>query len=282
MGSVFLKYSRDAENEADRTGAKIMYEAGYDPRAMAQFFEKLQAEDRPGTPQFLSDHPNPGNRAAMVMEAISQLPPKRYIENTNDFIEVKGIVLTMKPYTAEQVAQMQRQRQPRLNLAGENSIIPANFFQPLNHSAFRIDYPSNWQVLGDGNSAVTIAPPAGISNDGIAYGAVISAYRPQVQQGLSTSTQQIYQALRYSNPAMHALSGVQPLQVNGLPGQAVNLQTTSPFVDGNEQPVPERDMLVTVQRPDGSVLWMMFIAPEQQFDALSPTFNRMLQSLQVR
>src|SRR3954464_5706889 len=85
MGSVFLKYSRDAEGEADRTGAKIMYEAGYDPRAMAQFFEKLEAEDRPGGPQFLSDHPNPGNRAAMVMEAISQLPAKRYVENSNEF-----------------------------------------------------------------------------------------------------------------------------------------------------------------------------------------------------
>src|SRR4051812_36483424 len=41
LGSVFLKYSRDAESEADRVGAKIMYEAGYDPHAMAQFFEKL-------------------------------------------------------------------------------------------------------------------------------------------------------------------------------------------------------------------------------------------------
>jgi hypothetical protein len=37
-----------------------------------------------------------------------------------------------------------------------------------------------------------------------------------------------------------------------------------------------------VQRPDGSVLWMMFIAPEEQFEQLSPTFTKMLNTLQVR
>src|SRR6185436_11479832 len=52
---LFLKYSRDAESEADRVGAKLMYEAGYDPRAMAQFFEKLAGEGAAGGPQFLSD-----------------------------------------------------------------------------------------------------------------------------------------------------------------------------------------------------------------------------------
>jgi hypothetical protein len=282
MGSVFLKYSRDAESEADRSGAKIMYEAGYDPRAMAQFFEKLKAESPPGGPQFLSDHPDPGNRAAMVMEAISQLPPKRFVQDSAEFRRIKAIAATMKPYTAQQVAQMQQQRQPRLNASTQGAIMPAGSFQTLNHSAFQIQYPSNWQAMGDSNSTVTIAPPGGVSSNAIAYGVIISVYRPQSQVDLATATQQIYQGLRNSNPSMRAISEAPPVQVNGLPGQVVNLQSESPLVDNNGQPVAERDMLVTVQRPGGSILWMLFIAPEQQFEELSPTFNRMLQSLQVR
>src|SRR5947208_2782321 len=46
-GSVLLKYSRTAETQADVLGTQILYDAGYDPRALAQFFEKLQAQGGP-------------------------------------------------------------------------------------------------------------------------------------------------------------------------------------------------------------------------------------------
>jgi hypothetical protein len=215
------------------------------------------------------------------MEAVSQLPPKRFIENSPEFREVKRLASTMKPYSAEQIAQMQRQRQPRMNFETPGSVTQASGFQTLRHSAFQIQYPANWQVLGNSNSAVTIAPPGGISNDAIAYGVVISAYRPRTQQSLTESTRQIIQALRNSNPSMRLISDAQPININGLQGLAVNLQSPSPLAASNGEPVPERDMLVTVQRPDGSILWMLFIAPEQQFQQLSPTFKRMLDSLQV-
>ncbi|MCU1284518.1 MAG: yfgC 1 [Acidobacteriales bacterium] len=282
LGSVFLKYSRDAESEADRTGAKIMYEAGYDPRAMAQFFDKLKQEDRAGGPQFLSDHPDPGNRAEAVTQAISELPAKRFLTDSPEFRRAKQVAATMKPYTAEQVAQMQQQRQPRVTPASQGSISPSGGFQTLNHSAFQMDYPANWQVFGNANSAVTIAPQGGVSNDSIAYGVIVNLYRPQTQISLSQSTQQIYQALRNSNQSMRAISAPQQIQVSGLPGEIVNLQSPSPLADNSGQPIAERDMLVTVQRQDGSILWLLFIAPEQQFDALSPTFKRMLDSLQTR
>jgi predicted Zn-dependent protease len=57
--SALLKFSRSAEAQADYNGALMMYEAGYDPREMAHFFEKLEAQGgRQGAfSQFLSDHP---------------------------------------------------------------------------------------------------------------------------------------------------------------------------------------------------------------------------------
>src|SRR5690348_16708088 len=56
--SLILKFSRDAETEADLLGSHLMAEAGYNPIEMARFFEKLAANGSQGL-QFFSDHPNP-------------------------------------------------------------------------------------------------------------------------------------------------------------------------------------------------------------------------------
>jgi predicted Zn-dependent protease len=60
-GTVLMKYSRSDEGQADSVGAIIMYRAGYNPAELANFFEVL-AKQGGSPPQFLSDHPNPGNR----------------------------------------------------------------------------------------------------------------------------------------------------------------------------------------------------------------------------
>ncbi len=62
-GGVLLRYSRTAESQADVMGTQVLYDAGYDPRAMAQFFEKLEGETKgKNPPEFFSDHPNPEHR----------------------------------------------------------------------------------------------------------------------------------------------------------------------------------------------------------------------------
>ena len=57
--SILLKYSRDAERQADLMGTQTLYDTGYDPKAMVQFFEKIQAESKGRASEFFSDHPNP-------------------------------------------------------------------------------------------------------------------------------------------------------------------------------------------------------------------------------
>ncbi|HUG52497.1 MAG TPA: M48 family metallopeptidase [Vicinamibacteria bacterium] len=69
INALFLKFSRDAENEADRVGLEMLARAGYDPMAMASFFELLQEQHRrnpSSVEQFFSSHPSPANRAAKV------------------------------------------------------------------------------------------------------------------------------------------------------------------------------------------------------------------------
>jgi predicted Zn-dependent protease len=59
---IMLKYSRTDEAQADAVGAIILYKAGYNPQALADFFKTLESQNTGAPPQWLSDHPNPGNR----------------------------------------------------------------------------------------------------------------------------------------------------------------------------------------------------------------------------
>jgi predicted Zn-dependent protease len=81
---LMLKYSRSDEAQADAVGAVILYKAGYNPQAMADFFKKLAAEGSSG-PQFLSDHPNPGNREEAIQKEIASWPAKKYAGGDGSF-----------------------------------------------------------------------------------------------------------------------------------------------------------------------------------------------------
>jgi predicted Zn-dependent protease len=99
VNSMFLKYSRDAENQADLLGSQILYDSGYDPRAMVEFFEKIQAESKGRAIQFLSDHPNPENRISSVQREIERLggAPANPRLDSPDFHSVKTSLASMPP-----------------------------------------------------------------------------------------------------------------------------------------------------------------------------------------
>jgi predicted Zn-dependent protease len=92
---TFLKFSRDAEREADYLGLQYMYKAGYDPNAFVAFFEKVQADEKkqPGTiPKVFSSHPPTPDRIEAVQKEIATILPARdqYIVTTSEFDSVKG------------------------------------------------------------------------------------------------------------------------------------------------------------------------------------------------
>src|SRR5262245_49538114 len=76
LGTLLLRYSRDFEKQADLLGAQIMARAGYDPRALARMFETIAreaGESGGGNPQWLSSHPNPGNRSEYIVNEANML-----------------------------------------------------------------------------------------------------------------------------------------------------------------------------------------------------------------
>ncbi|HWB84714.1 MAG TPA: M48 family metalloprotease [Bryobacteraceae bacterium] len=98
--SLLLHYSRDSESEADALGTHLMAEAGYDPSQLAVFFQKLQASGTQGSgflSQFLSDHPNPGNRQQAIQAEIRTLPQRHYNYQTGEFEKARAAVRALPP-----------------------------------------------------------------------------------------------------------------------------------------------------------------------------------------
>ena len=143
--SVLLKFSRSAETQADYNGALMMAEAGYNPIEMARFFEKLEATGGRQGPQFLSDHPNPGNRVKAVNDLIRQLPQRQYTTNTGQFERMQDLVNHLP--NRGQLRGDYRDQHPQ----GTPDIRPSSRFRQYATNAYAINYPENWQAYGDQN-----------------------------------------------------------------------------------------------------------------------------------
>ena len=95
MPLSLLRFSRNAEREADLLGMEYAYVAGYDPVALVQIFERLRAGER-DKKSMLSRaffcHPTTGDRVQRAQKSIvTYLPPREeYILNTSSFDEVKA------------------------------------------------------------------------------------------------------------------------------------------------------------------------------------------------
>jgi predicted Zn-dependent protease len=74
--TINMKYGRDDELESDRLGVAYMADAGYDPRALIRVMQVLaQANEGAQPPEFLSTHPDPGNRVEQIEATISERFP---------------------------------------------------------------------------------------------------------------------------------------------------------------------------------------------------------------
>src|SRR5438874_4198739 len=98
-GMAFLKFSRGAEEEADKLGVQYMWAAGYDPSAMATMFEKLEAKNKkkPGTiAKMFQDHPAPADRRASALALAARFPEREeYVISSSEFQRVKNRLLRL-------------------------------------------------------------------------------------------------------------------------------------------------------------------------------------------
>jgi hypothetical protein len=186
----------------------------------------------------------------------------------------------MKPLTSQQIADQQKQ------VAATGSgpdIRPASALKAFDHSQYQISYPENWQVFGDRNSSVTIAPQSGVSQNAVAYGLILNSYQPEDSgDSLDAATHDLLASLRQGNPDLREIGHDENIRVSGAAGKSVDLIGSSPLKDSNGRAIQERDWLVTFQRRDGGLLYLVFIAPDKDFGSMRPTFEQMLKTLRVK
>ncbi len=118
---TFLKFSRDAEREADLLGIEYQYAAGYDPAAMVTFFEKLSAQEKRKhgfMSSAFSTHPMNEDRIERSQKTIENMLPakEQYLTTTSDFDQVKARLITLTTGKKQEV-QMAGVQRPTLRKA---------------------------------------------------------------------------------------------------------------------------------------------------------------------
>jgi len=269
-GGLLLRYSRSDETQADVLGTQTLYDAGYDPRAMAQFFEKLQAETKgKNPPQFLSDHPNPGNRVERVNEEIDKLGgvPRNAKRDSAEFEAIKREVISLPVV-----------KTPPASAGNAAPAPPSGNFVDQQMNGVALKVPENWNKYEDGGS-VTFSPDGGISQKGgLAYGMIVSVHQVQrdgSEQALENATQALIRELAKTNPGLKVAREAARIELNGQRGLSTYLSNDSPT--GTE----ETDWLVTVLQPQGLVSFLG-VAPSAAYPEYEKTFTAVLDSVRLR
>ncbi|MBK6487348.1 MAG: M48 family metalloprotease [Gemmatimonadetes bacterium] len=139
LGVLFLKYGRDDEVEADALGFRYMTKIGYDPREMAEMFktlDRMSGSGTRGTPEWLSTHPDPGNRVEKTGERIAQAGPTvanaRKVERESFLRRLDGMVFGDDPR--------------------QGYFEGVNFLHPT--LKFRFSFPSGWKTQNSASAVI--------------------------------------------------------------------------------------------------------------------------------
>ena len=312
----FLHMSRGDEKQADLLGTEILYDAHYDPRGLPQFFETLQAKYGNGGAQFLSDHPNPGNRTEYVDQEIASLPRLKDPRVTSpEFKTIHALAQKRNALSEQEIkaggwrrsgqyaagpggqgamvqplqggggAQSSTSQSGQAQPLSRSQLALGGGMTPVSTSQFSVRAPSGWQKSTGQNGSVTLAPPGGAGGYGVSYGVLISLAKGQQPvrsaQELRAATQAIVQQLTQGNTGMSWDGQISALRVGGRDADAVTLRGQSPVAQRGAA-LSEHDWMVTVSRPDGAVSYLVFVAPEQDFQVMYPTFKNILDGFRPR
>ena len=283
FGAAFLKYSREYEKQADILGAQIMARAGYDPRDMANMFRTIEKEGGARGPEWLSNHPNPGNRAEYINREAQMLRVTNPVRNTEDFESVQARLDGMSPApTSEEVARgtagRNTPREGTTTRPAARVAAPSTRFQTYSEGdVFKIAVPNNWREMA-AESSVTFAPDGGygtISGHSVFTHGVQAGVLRNENHDLQEATNELVAGFAQSNPQIARAGNASRATVNGHSGMRTQLANVSEATDGRE-----RIVLYTAQMRDESLFYLIDIAPESEFGTYQSVINKIASNVQ--
>ena len=284
LGTWLMKYSRDYERQADIVGAQIMARAGYDPRDLARMFETIQKQGGGGAPEWLSSHPNPGNRTQAINAEAQQLRvgPR---PSDSGFNQAKSRLASMPP--ARTMAEMERsggrngggETAPvSVGRVGEPVPQPSRQYRTAQGGQlFQLQVPTNWTPV-QSNNAVKFVPQNGYGEyrgqvtltHGIELGVARASSRD-----LNAATQTAIEGFVRSNEGMRITGRQQNARLGGREAIFTPLQGRS-ALGGNE-----RIELYTTMLRDGNLFYLVSVVPEREVGAYVDAFDRALETIRL-
>ncbi len=282
LGAAYLRFPREYERQADLEGAHIMARAGYDARDMANMFKTIEQTSGAGGPQWLSDHPNPGNRFEYITKEAASLHVQNPIRDTRAFDQVRAHLKKLPPApTTEEATKHAAQRAPD----GATGAPPTGRVDPPSSrystytegSLFRVSVPSNWREL-QSESSVTFAPEGayGQANGAsvFTHGVEIGVARNETHN-LQTATDELVQSLAQGNPRLSRPAGYRRTSIGNRSGLTTTLSNVS---DTTGQ--PETIQVFSALMRDGNLLYVLAVAPSDQFGGYQAAFVHVTGSIQ--
>jgi beta-barrel assembly-enhancing protease len=282
LGAWLMKYSRDYEKQADLLGAQIMARAGYDPRDLAKMFEAIEKESAGKTPpQWLSSHPNPGNRVQYIRAEAEKLTigPRT---NGSGFAGAKARFAAMPP--AKSMADLARTgnggggETTSVGTVGQPVPPPSNQYKTAKGGQlFQVSVPANWTGVS-GNNSVKFVPQNALGDyqgqsvftHGVELGVARAASRD-----LDESTDAFVNAVIQGNPGMRISSSAQQVRISQRAGLATTLVGRSALKQ------TERVGVYTTLLANGSLFYYLTVVPENDAPSYNAAFDRVGNSIRL-
>jgi len=288
LGTIMLRYSRDFEKQADLLGAQIMARAGYDPRALARMFETIERKSKAsggGGPQWMSSHPDPGNRTQYItMEAGSLTIASA--ADTTQFAAMKGVFAALPP--AKSMGQLAKANANDEPSAGEAARAVGTPGQPVPRPStqyreisggkvFQASVPADWTTLPS-KSSMKVVPQNGygqlngqqVFSYGIEFGIAQAASRD-----LKEATAAFLNAAAQGNPDLRLAGPQQPIRIAQRSALATQLVNPSPL--GGQ----ERIGFYTTFLADGTLFYYLTVVQEKDAAAFEETFRHVGESIKL-
>lgn len=283
LGAWLMKYSREYEKQADLLGAQIMARAGFDPRDLAKMFEAIQKESAGKTPpQWLSSHPDPGNRVQYIRAEADKLTigPRT---NGSGFAGAKARFAAMPP--GKSMADLARTGDggggggtTSVGTVGQPVPPPSNQYKTAKGGQlFQVSVPANWTGVSANNSVKFVPQNAlgdyrgqSVFTHGVELGVARASSRD-----LDESTDAFVNALVQGNPGMRILNSAQQVRISQRAGLATTLVGRSAL---NQT---ERVGVYTTLLANGSLFYYLTVVPENDAESYNAAFDRVGNSIRL-
>jgi Zn-dependent protease with chaperone function len=294
LGAMLLRYSRDYEKQADLLGTQIMARAGYDPRSLGHMFETIAKEaGGSGNPQWLSSHPDPGNRTAYINKEAETLTIGTPADMSG-FSTIKTTFASLPP--AKTMGELAKAKGGGGNGGGggaegnamEASAAVGTPGQPVPKPSaqyreitggkiLHVSIPSDWTTI-PAKSSLKVIPQNGygplngqtVFSHGVEFGIT-----PASSRDLQEATKAWLNAVAQSNPDLKLAGQQQAIKISQRTAIATPLVNTSPLGG------PEQVGVYTTFLADGSLFYYLTVAPEKDAAAFQEAFQKIGQSIRL-